>query len=155
MITLGTIVLSENPDQLEYLKANPEAWPGAVEELLRYLTVAHHAVYRLALEDVNLGETCIRAGEGIIAPVQAANRDPEVFPEPDRLDVTRNARKHLAFGYGVHQCLGQTLARAELRIAFERLFRRFPRLRPVKPRQEQAYKNGIVYGVEELLVEWS
>ena len=93
------------------LREDPELIQGAVEEMLRYLSVAHHVAFRLAKADIEISDICIHAGDGVIAPVSAANHDPEVFPEPQAFDVRRDARDHVAFGFGVHQCLGQHLAR--------------------------------------------
>jgi cytochrome P450 len=155
MIALGTIILLQHPDQLDALKADPQLWPNAVEELLRYLSVAHQATYRLALTDVELPSATLPAGEPIIAPVMAANRDPEVFERPDELDVRRDARSHLAFGFGPHQCLGQALARAELQIVYRRLFERYPDLRLATSLWEVPYKNSMVYGAESVLVTLS
>jgi cytochrome P450 len=134
--------------------ADPELVPGAVEELLRYLSVAHHVAFRLAIDEVEVGGKCIHAGDGVIAPIMAANRDPRVFPDPDRFDVRRDARGHLAFGYGVHQCLGQALARVELQAVFAKLFQRFPNLQLAVPMEELRFKNALIYGVEELPVTW-
>ena len=128
--------------------------PAAVEELLRYLTVAHHVAFRLAADDIELREHCIHAGEGVIAPLAAANRDPEVFDDPDVFDIHRDARSHVAFGYGLHQCLGQPLARVELKVVFERFFQRFPNLSLAVPREELRFRNSMIYGVESLPVTW-
>src|SRR5437016_7914032 len=107
MIALGTLTLLRHPDQLEELKADPGLWPGAVEELLRYLTVTHRGRHRVATADIELSGQLIRAGEGVIAAQDAANRDPAMFEHPNELDIRRpNARHHLAFGFGPHQCLG-------------------------------------------------
>jgi cytochrome P450 len=154
MITLGTITLLEHPEQLAELREKPELWPNAVEELLRYLSVAHHVAFRLAQDNIDLGGKCIHAGDGVIAPISAANRDPEVFPEPDVFDIHRDARRHLAFGFGIHQCLGQPLARLELQVVFPKLFERFPNLRLAVGKDELRYKNAIIYGVESLPVAW-
>jgi cytochrome P450 len=154
MIALGTIVLLEHPEQLAALKADPSLWPNAVEELLRYLSVAHQATYRLALDDVEIPSGCVHRGEAIIAPVMAANRDPAVFEEPDTLDIYRDSRAHLAFGFGPHQCLGQGLARVELQVVFPRMFERFPELRLVTGADGVRYKNSMVYGAESVLVTW-
>ena len=93
-------------------------------------------------------------GTPIIAPVMAANRDPEVFEDPDSLDIHRDSRAHLAFGFGVHQCLGQSLARVELQVVFPRLFGRFPGLRLATSTDDVPYKNSMVYGAESVLVTW-
>jgi cytochrome P450 len=153
MIALGTIVLLEHPDQLAALKADSSLWPNAVEELLRYLSVAHQATYRLAVDDVNVPSGCVHSGEAIIAPVMAANRDPAVFANPDTLDIHRDSRAHLAFGFGAHQCLGQSLARVELQVVFPRLFERFADLR-LAAGADVRYKNSMVYGAESVMVTW-
>lgn len=154
MIALGTLVLLRNPDQLAQLRDDPALAPKAVEEMLRYLSVAHQVGFRMATDDIDVSGTCIHAGEGVIAPIIAANRDPEVFPDPDRFDLQRDARGHLAFGYGVHQCLGQALARVELQAVFGKLFQRFPTLQLAVPESELRFKNALIYGIEELPVTW-
>ncbi|MHA6631240.1 cytochrome P450 [Pseudonocardia sichuanensis] len=155
MISLGTVALLEHPDQLAALRSDPELLPGAVEELLRYLSIADLVTTRIAAEDTELSGTPIRVGEGVIALLAAADWDPAVFPEPERFDVRRGSRHHVGFGYGVHQCLGQNLARLELEIAFSSLFARIPTLQVAAPVDELPYKHGgIVYGVHELPVTW-
>ena len=126
---MGVLLLLLHPDQLEIMRASPANVPPAVEEILRYLDITHLGRRRLALEDVRLGDELIKAGDAVIALSLSANRDERSFPDADRFDVTREARHHVSFGYGIHQCLGQPLARAELEIAFETLFRRIPDLR--------------------------
>ncbi|MFE7594144.1 cytochrome P450 [Kitasatospora sp. NPDC057512] len=159
MISLSTALLLERPEQIARL-ADPAAVPGAVEELLRHLTIIHTGVLRVALEDVELGGTTVRAGEGVIAMLSTANRDEAVFGGADRLptdelDLDRDARRHMAFGFGVHQCLGQPLARAELQIALATLFRRLPGLRLTVPRDELAFRtDSFIYGMRSLPVAW-
>jgi cytochrome P450 len=154
MIALGTLTLLKHPDQLAKLREDPTLVPNAVEELLRYLSVAHQVAFRLATGDVQLRSGCIHAGDGVIAPIAAANRDPEVFEDPDTFDITRDARRHVAFGFGLHQCLGQPLARIELQVVFSKLFRRFPALRLAVDFDELTFRNSIIYGVAELPVTW-
>jgi pentalenic acid synthase len=155
MISLGTVALLEHPDQLAALRENPELLPDTIEELLRYLSIADFVTTRIAAEDTELSGIRIRAGEGVFALLAAADWDPAVFSEPERLDVHRGNRHHVAFGYGVHQCLGQNLARAELEIAFSTLFRRIPTLRVAVPVDELPYKHGnLAYGLHELPVTW-
>lgn len=154
MITLGTITLLKHPRQVVELQGNASLWPNAVEELLRYISVAQHIAFRLAVNDIELDGNAIRAGEGVIAPIAAANRDPEMFPDPDTFDIHRDARRHLAFGFGIHQCLGQQLARLELQVVFPKLFERFPDIRLAVPEDELKYKNALVYGVHALPVTW-
>lgn len=122
---------------------------------MRYLNITHSGRRRVAVEDVEIGGQLIRAGEGIIAAGDVANRDETVFDDPDRLDVTREARHHVAFGYGVHQCLGQTLARVELQVVYGTLYRRIPNLRLAVPVAELEFKDDmLVYGVRSLPVTW-
>jgi cytochrome P450 len=154
MIALGTLTLLNHPDQLALLRDDPSLVNSAVEELLRYLSVAHQVAFRLATDDIELGAQCIHAGEGVIAPIAAANRDPEVFADPDKFDITRDARRHVAFGFGLHQCLGQPLARIELQVVFSKLFVRFPHLRLARKADDLSFRNSIIYGVAELPVIW-
>jgi len=156
MIALGVLALLEHPDQLAIIRDtdDPKVVANAAEELLRYLTVVHSGQRRLALEDIEVGGQTIRAGEGIIIPGATGNWEADHFPDPDRLDVTRDARRHMAFGFGIHQCLGQPLARLELQIAYRTLFRRIPGLRLAIELEKVPFKDGIVYGVHELPVTW-
>ncbi|WP_432949517.1 cytochrome P450 [Kribbella sp. CA-253562] len=157
MIALGTLALLEHPDQLEALRNSddPAVVNSAVEELLRFLTITHLGLTRVALEDIELAGQTIRAGDGIVFPNDIANRDPEVFPDPDRLDLRRDAKRHVGFGFGIHQCLGQPLARMELRVVYSTLYRRIPTLRRAAPLTEIPFKHdAIVYGVHALPVTW-
>ncbi|AFT99670.1 cytochrome P450 [Nocardia brasiliensis] len=156
MIALGTAALLEHPDQLAAVRDGDDALvANAVEELLRYLTISHSGRRRVALEDMEVGGQRIRQGDGLITADSVANRDPARFPDPDRLDVTREARHHLAFGYGIHQCLGQALARVELQVAYRTLYRRIPTLRLAVALDEVEFKDDmVVYGVHELPVTW-
>jgi len=127
----------------------------AVEELLRYLTIVQFGLVRTATEDLEVGGQCIRAGKPIVASLAAANRDPQQFPEPDVLDLSRQYSPHLAFGHGVHQCLGQQLARVEMKVAFMALLERFPSLRLAVPLEQIRMRNDMfIYGVHELPVTW-
>ena len=157
MIALGTLALLQHPDQLAAVRAagDPQLIAGAVEELLRYLTIVHTGRRRVALEDIEIDGQTIRAGEGVILATQLGNRDEAVFGEPDRLDVRRDARQHVAFGFGVHQCLGQPLARVELQVVYSTLYRRIPTLRLAVDLDQVAFKHdSLVYGVYELPVTW-
>ncbi|MEV6647847.1 cytochrome P450 [Amycolatopsis sp. NPDC051371] len=157
MIALGTLALLEHPDQLALLREgdDPALVASAVEELLRYLNITHNGRRRLALEDIEIGGVTIRAGEGLIMANDVANRDPAVFPDGDRLDLTRDAHRHVAFGFGVHQCLGQPLARLELQVVYSTLYRRIPTLALATDLDRVPFKHdGSVYGVYELLVTW-
>jgi cytochrome P450 len=155
MLALGTLALLAHPDQLSVFRADPSLTDNAVEELLRYLTISHLGASRAALEDVDLGGTRIRAGQTVVVALSAANRDPSHFADPDRLDITASAQGHVAFGHGEHQCLGQNLARATLRVALPALFDRFPDLRTADPLDEIPLKTDMLhYGVHELRVRW-
>ena len=128
VMSKGVVALLRHPDQLATLRANPELWPNAVEEILRYDT-AGQLVPRIAAEDVEIHGCSLRANEPLFLLVGGANRDPAVFDDPDTFDVTRaNAREHLSFSTGIHVCLGAALARMELQIGLQSLFERFPGL---------------------------
>ncbi|MEV0382030.1 cytochrome P450 [Nonomuraea sp. NPDC050643] len=157
MIALGTAALLAHPEQLSAIRdtGDPALVAGAVEELLRYLSITHTEARRVAREDLAIGGRLIRKGEGIIAVKSTANRDPAAFPDPGTLDVRRRARHHVAFGYGAHQCLGQSLARVELQVVFGTLFRRVPTLAPAVPLEELTFKpDAVFYGVRDLPVTW-
>ncbi|PJN25452.1 cytochrome P450 [Kitasatospora sp. CB02891] len=155
MTALSILALLRNPEQLAHLRAHPEATPAAVEELLRYLSIVQNGLVRVAVEDAEIGGTTIRAGEGVILQVNTANWDDGRYPGADTLDLTRDTRHHLAFGFGVHQCLGQPLARLELEIALETLLRRLPELRLAVPFEDVPFRSDmLIYGVHELQVAW-
>ncbi|MEV0105741.1 cytochrome P450 [Nocardia sp. NPDC050799] len=155
MLALGTFALLENPEQLAELRADPDLTPDAVEELMRYLSVAD-IFYRYATEDLELGGETIPAGSTVVVSLLAANHDPRRFDNPDTLDIHRKARGHVSFGHGVHQCLGQQLARVEMRAGFAGLLRRFPALRLAVPAGEVPLRTDMnIYGVHELPVTWS
>jgi cytochrome P450 len=155
MFSLGTYTLLTHPDQLAALRADQGLMSGAVEELLRYLTVIQFGISRGAKEDVELGGETVRAGQTVTVSLPAANRDPDRFEEPDRFDVTRVPSGNVAFGFGVHQCVAQQLARAELRIGFQVLLDRLPHLRLAVPAEQVRMRDGaIVYGCQELPVAW-
>ncbi|GAB2664013.1 cytochrome P450 [Saccharopolyspora gloriosae] len=155
MLALGTFALLEHPEQLAALRADPALVDGAVEELLRYLSVLHLGTTRVATEDLTLGGVDIAAGDTVLLSIPEADRDPEHWPEPDRLDVARPRSPHLAFGHGVHQCLGQQLARVEMRIGYAELLDRLPGLSLDVPAGDVPLRTDmIVYGVHELPVTW-
>ncbi|MFJ9417756.1 cytochrome P450 [Streptomyces sp. NPDC101227] len=156
MIALGTMCLLDNPEQLAALRADPTLMDGAVEELLRHLTIVQYGARRIALEDVELHGHVIKAGSPVVASLTSGNRDAAQFPDdPDRLDLMRKYSPHLAFGHGIHQCLGQQLARVEMKAALGALFDRFPTLRLAVPPEDVPMRHDmIVYGVHELPVTW-
>ncbi|MFE7398550.1 cytochrome P450 [Streptomyces sp. NPDC057557] len=154
MISLGTFTLLQHPDQLDRLRTSEDLMPAAVEELLRFLSIAD-GISRVATEDIEVGGVTIRAGEGVVLSTSVINRDEAAYPSPDELDLGRQSRHHVAFGFGVHQCLGQNLARAELEIALRTLFDRLPQLRLAAPVDEIPFKPGdTIQGMLELPVAW-
>ncbi|BBH69317.1 cytochrome P450 [Actinoplanes sp. OR16] len=158
MISLGTLALLRNPSELAILRSrsdDPAFVANAVEELLRYLTIVHSGIRRIAVEDIPLHDTVIKAGEGVVFDLSGANWDPAAFPSPDRLDLKRPARTHHAFGYGAHQCLGQSLARVELQVVYSTLYRRIPTLSLAVPFEEVEFAmEGVAYGLKALPVTW-
>ncbi|MFJ9927622.1 cytochrome P450 [Streptomyces misionensis] len=154
MISLGTYTLLENPARLAELRADPTLLPAAVEELMRMLSIAD-GLARVALEDIEIDGTTIRAGDGVFFSTSVINRDPDQYEDPDVLDFHRPARHHVAFGFGIHQCLGQNLARAELEIALGTLLTRLPGLRLAAPADTIPFKPGdTIQGMLELPVTW-
>ncbi|MFC8290397.1 cytochrome P450 [Streptomyces sp. NPDC057242] len=155
MLSLGTFALLRHPEQLAALRADPALTDGAVEELLRYLSVAK-TFHRTALEDVELDGLTVEAGTTVLLSYHTANRDPGRFPDPHALDLRRRATGHLAFGHGIHQCLGQQLARVEMRVAFRALLDRLPNLRLAVPAEEVALRpeTADIFGVKSLPVTW-
>jgi cytochrome P450 len=157
MIALGTLALLQHPGQLAILRQtdDPAVVANAVEEMLRYLTIVHNGRTRVALEDIEIGGQVIRAGDGIVMPIELANRDAAVFPDPDQLDILRPARHHVAFLFGPHQCLGQNLARVELQVVYGTLYKRIPTLKLAAGLDQIPFKHeAIIYGVHELPVTW-
>lgn len=144
MHTLGNAVhsLLLHPDQLEALRANPALMPGAVEELMRYDGGVGVATFRFTKEDITLGEVTIPQGEVVVLSLGSANRDSEKFEDPDRLDITRHPVGSLAFGYGIHFCIGAPLAKLEAEIGLARLFDRFPDMKLATEPQQLQWKNS-------------
>lgn len=151
LIGKGIVALLAHPDQLERLRAEPERWPNAVEEILRF-DAPVQATGRIALTDVVIGGVRLRKGSMIVLSLAGANRDPAVFSEPDRFDIGReNPKEHLAFSSGIHVCLGASLARMEGVHALRALFERFPELRLIEPpRRRRSY---ILHGYEHIPAE--
>jgi cytochrome P450 len=156
MIGLGVLTLLEHPDQLAELRADPALMPAAVEEMLRYLSINHSGLPRAATKDVVIGGQQIKAGDGVLVMLNAANRDDSIFADPDVFDIHRPAvNRHIAFGHGFHKCIGLTLARIELATVFAGLFDRIPGLRVPRAIDELPFRHDMVlYGVRELPVEW-
>ena len=156
MICMGALTMMLNPDWFRAMRERPDVVPNAVEELLRYHTIVHEGVTRVATEDVVVGDTTIRAGDGVVVSLASANRDAAMFDAPDRLDLDRTeARRHLGFGHGAHLCPGIWLARAELQIALPALAARVPGLRLAVPLSSIRFSEDMqIYGVHELPVTW-
>ena len=157
MIGIGVLALLENPEQAALLRDSddPKFIANAAEELMRYLSIIQNGQRRVAIDDIEIGGETIRAGEGIIIDLAPANWDGAAYPDPDRLDFTRDAGQQLGFGYGRHQCVGQQLARAELQIVFHTLLRRIPTLQLAVPVEAVPFKHDrLAYGVYELPVTW-
>ncbi len=154
-IGLGTLTLLLHPEQRAQLAADPELVPRAIEEMLRYNSITHLNSSRVALADVEICGHQFRKGDSVHAMLSSANRDPEAFEEPDRFDIHRQGHPHVAFSFGVHQCLGQPLARLELGAVFSTLFQRFPNLQLAAPLEVLRFNaKSQVYGVEALPVTW-
>ncbi len=155
MIGLSALTLFEHRAAWQALRTNPETAAPLVEELLRYHTVVHFGVPRAVVAPIEIGGELIRPGEGVLTLLTSANRDDAAFEDAGRFDPRRDATHHVAFGYGIHQCLGQPLARAELRIALLALARRLPELRLAVPESELAFQQDLAhYGVYGLPVAW-
>jgi cytochrome P450 len=155
MIGLSVLTLLTHPAQRQDLVEHPEKIGAAVEELLRYLTIVQFGLGRTAKEDVEIAGQPIAKGDLVVVAMPAANRDPRVFDNPDEPDFDRKMTRHLAFGYGVHQCLGQNVARAELKTILPQLFGRFPGLKLATPLEEVEMDTyGTNYGVKKMLVTW-
>lgn len=153
MLGLGTLALLHHPDQLALVRDDPEAVGPAIEELLRWLSIVHSGTFKIVTEDTEIAGTPIPKGDTVMLSLPAANRDPELLDRPEELDVRRGALGHVAFGHGVHHCLGAPLARMEMRTAFPALFRRFPTLR-VASDEEHFRSFNAIFGMESLPVAW-
>nr|WP_237330982.1 cytochrome P450 [Streptomyces sp. BA2] len=155
MIGLACAMLLRHPEQFAALRADADLIPSAVDELLRILTIVQHGTVRVATRDVTIGGLRIAEGDGVICSLVAADHDEGVFPDAGRFDVRRDASAHLAFGHGVHQCLGQPLARAELEIVLRLLCERFPTLhRPHDAEELRFREESFVHGLHTLQVAW-
>jgi cytochrome P450 len=155
MLGLSTFALLENPEQLAALRADPDLLDSAIEELLRYLSIIQMGVSRVATEDITVAGVAIPAGSTVIIATPEVNRDPRHWDDPDRLDVLRPRTSHLAFGHGIHQCLGQQLARVEMRVGLAELLARLPNLRLAVPADQVPLRNEmLIFGVHSLPVTW-
>ena len=155
MLGLGTLALLRHPDQLAAVRDEPDAVGPAVEELLRWLSIVQTSIPRITTTDVEVAGVPIPAGQLVFGSLPAGNRDPEFTAAPDDVDIRRGAPGHLAFGHGVHHCLGAPLARMEMRIAWPALFRRFPRLALAEDFDDVEFRSfHFIYGLRSLAVTW-
>ncbi|MEZ4676890.1 MAG: cytochrome P450 [Caldilineaceae bacterium] len=156
LIGNGTLALLRNPAQLAYLRAHPDAMGVAVEELLRYDGPVERATMRFAAEDTLLGGQQLRRGDAVAVVLAGANRDETHFAHANQLDLQREDNRHLAFGYGIHYCVGAPLARMEGRIALNTLLQRLPGLRLAAPVETLHWRfNPILRGMQQLPVAWN
>ncbi|WP_186781638.1 MULTISPECIES: cytochrome P450 [unclassified Streptomyces] len=154
-IALSVLALLEHPHLIAQLRADQSRFPAAVEELLRVLSVGDSIALRTATEDIHFGEHVIRKGDGVIPLLAAANHDDTAFPSPEKIDLERKGKQHVAFSYGVHQCVGQNIARLELVTAISTLLDRVPTLRAAAPLHAVRFRHeGIAFGPEQVLVTW-
>ncbi|MGW0892199.1 cytochrome P450 [Saccharopolyspora sp. NPDC002578] len=155
MLGLGTLALLRHPDQLALVRDEPERVAPAVEELMRWLSIVHSGAPRVTTTDVEIAGQVVPAGSIVVFALPAANRDPELVDDPEKLDVTRKQTNHIGFGHGVHHCVGAPLARMEMCTAFPALLRRFPNLRTATPDDEGEFRSyHFVYGLKRLDVAW-
>ncbi|MFC4034731.1 cytochrome P450 [Streptomyces polygonati] len=155
MIALSTLLLLERPELMAELRDDPDLLPAAVEELLRVTSISDALPARVATADIDLPGGTVPAGDGIIGLLAGANHDPAVFADPERVDFHRADNRHMAFGHGPHQCIGQNVARLEVGIALETLIRRVPTLRLAVPYGEIEFMpDAHTFGVERMPVTW-
>jgi cytochrome P450 len=155
MLGLGTLALLRHPDQLAAVRDDPDAAGPAVEELLRWLSIVQSAIPRITTTDVEIAGVGIPAGELVFVSLPSGNRDQEFIDSAEVLDIRRGAPGHLAFGHGVHHCLGAPLARMEMRVAFPALLQRFPTLALAEDFDDVQFRSfHFIYGLKSLAVEW-
>jgi cytochrome P450 len=152
---LAVLDLMVHRDQWDLLRERPGLVPGAVEELLRHQTILETGLPRIARADLTIGGTTVKSGEGVLISLVAANRDSAAFPDADALDVTRAAHRQVGFGFGVHQCIGQPLARIEMQASLTALLQRFPDLHLAEQPEDLEFRGHMaVYGPKSLPVTW-
>jgi cytochrome P450 len=155
LIGTGIVLLCTHPDQLAALRADPDLTPGAIEEIMRYDGPIETSLLRVALEDIEIAGTLVKAGEGVLACTGAAHYDPTVFPEPERFDIARRDGTQLGFGHGIHFCLGAALARLEAEVALRGLLSRFPKLDLAVPIEQILWRPPLTtHGPVAVPVTW-
>jgi cytochrome P450 len=153
LIASGTLALLTHPQEMARLRQDPSLLPAAVEELLRFTNPVNHVSVRFATEDLPIGDMVIPAGEGVLIATSSADRDPAQFPDPDHLDIGRDSGSHVAFGHGIHYCLGAPLARMEAEVALGALLTRFPEMSLAVPPEELRWRPvSLMNGLESLPV---
>jgi cytochrome P450 len=153
LIASGTLALLTHPGEMARLRQDPSLLPAAVEELLRFANPVNHVTARFTTEDLPIGDVVIPSGEQVLIAISSANRDPAQFPDPNCLDLGRDTSGHVAFGHGIHYCLGAPLARMEAEVALGTLFARFPELSLAVPPQELRWRPvSLMNGLESLPV---
>lgn len=160
MISLSTLALLRNPDQLELLKTNidnPAFLSNAVDELFRFVSVTHNGRRRVAVEDVLIGKQLVKVGEGVILLNNVADRDELIFPSADKLDLSRkNANTHLAFAAGIHRCLGATLSKCEMELVHGAIWKRLPNLALATPFEQLQFNEGAtVFSIKAMPLTWT
>jgi cytochrome P450 len=155
MIGMGALLLLRDDALRATLAADPAKIEAAVEEFLRYVSPVQFSPRRVALADVEVGGVLVKKGEGLFMSLPSANRDERLFAAPDSVDIARDNSEHLTFGYGIHQCLGQMLARYELQVMYAAILKRLPALRLAVPLEHIRFKDDMqIYGVHNLPVAW-
>jgi cytochrome P450 len=156
LVALTMLSLLRDPRQGDIVRSDPDRWAGpAVSEALRYWTLAQHGVARVATRDVEVEGQMIRQGDAVVVHLATANRDPEIYADPNSFDATRDTRSQLAFGHGVHRCLGSFVAQSQAQLAVAELVRRLPRLRLAEPEREPSFlAHMLIYGLRDLPVAW-
>jgi cytochrome P450 len=155
MLGLGTLALLRHPEQFAAVRDDPDAVGPAVEELLRWLSIVHSAIPRITTTNVEIAGVPIPAGQLVFVSLPSGNRDPDFIDSPEVLDIRRGAVGHLAFGHGVHHCLGAPLARMEMRTAFPAILRRFPNLALAENFSDVQFRSfHFIYGLKALEVAW-
>jgi cytochrome P450 len=153
LIASGTLALLTHPGEMARLRQDPSLLPAAVEELLRFANPVNHVTARFTTEDLPIGDVVIPAGEQVLIAISSADRDPAQFPDPDRLDLGRDTSGHVAFGHGIHYCLGAPLARMEAEVALAALLARFPEISLAVPPRELRWRPvSLMNGLESLPV---
>jgi cytochrome P450 len=153
-IAMAMLLLLRHPDQLAQLRHNPSLWPGAIEEVLRYVPPGTMTMPRMALDDVHVGAVTVPRGETAIVFLDGVNRDPEVFVDPDQFDIAREPNPHLGFGFGSHFCIGAGLARMELNTLLPMVFERLPAIRLVDEQPHWREASGFLRALDKLEVTW-